>query len=310
VTLAILCSGQGLQGARTFALTGDAGEAADLFAHAAGLLGGGDARRLVKSADPADLHRNRTGQILCVLQALAAAAALRAAWPDRLIVAGYSVGEVGAWSIAGLIEATATLDLVARRAEAMDAASGEHDGLLFVRGLTRAAVDALCARHDAAVAIVNPGGACVLGGDRLDALAEEAQRLGATHVVRLAVDVAAHTPRLAAASAVFRQRLDGSRIAARLRPGVRLLSGIDGSAVLDVRTGLDKLAAQVSQTVRWEACLQSCIEAGATVFLELGPGRALAEMAAAAHRDVPARSLDDFETLAGVRAWLARRLLG
>lgn len=307
MTLAVLCSGQGLQGPQSFALTGDAPEAGELFAHAARLLGS-DPRALVQSADAAALHRNRTGQILCVLQALAAAAALRESLPDRLVVAGYSVGEVAAWSVAGLLESATALDLVAERAEAMDAASRENDGLLFVRGLSRAAVDALCARHEAAIAIVNPGDAYVLGGDKLDALAEEAKRAGAARVTRLAVAVASHTPRLASASTSFRQRLGQVRVPSRPRASIRLLSGIDGSAVLDVRSGLDKLAAQISQPVQWEACLESAVEAGATVFLELGPGRALAEMAAGAHRDIAARSLDDFETLQGVRAWLARQL--
>jgi [acyl-carrier-protein] S-malonyltransferase len=307
VTLAILCSGQGLQGPRSFSLTADAPEASALFAHAAGLLGS-DARGLVKVADAAALHRNRTGQILCVLQAVAAASALRAAWPDRLIVAGYSVGEVAAWSVGGLIDPATALDLVAERAEAMDAASRAQDGLLFVRGLSRAVVESLCVRHDAAIAIVDPGDAWVLGGDRLDALAEAATRAGAVHVTRIAVAVASHTPRLASAATSFRRRLDQLRIAPRPPAGIRLLSGIDGSAVLDVGRGLDKLAAQIAQTVQWEACLDSAVEAGASVFLELGPGRALADMATAAHRDIPARGLDDFETLAGVRAWLARQL--
>lgn len=307
MTLAVLCSGQGLQGPQSFALTGDAPHAGELFARAARLLGS-DPRTLVHSAEAAALHRDRTGQILCVLQALAAAAALREAWPARLIVAGYSVGEVAAWSVAGLIKPATALDLVAERAEAMDAATREHDGLLFVRGLSRAAIDGLCARHDAAVAIVNPGDGYVLGGDGLDALAEEARRAGAAHVTRLAVDVASHTPRLEAASTTFRQRLEQLDVPPRLHAGIRLLSGIDGGAVLDVQSGLDKLAAQISQTVQWEACLESAVEAGATVFLELGPGRALAEMAAGAHRSIPARSLDDFETLQGVRTWLVRQL--
>ncbi|WP_395714317.1 acyltransferase domain-containing protein [Reyranella sp.] len=307
MTLAILCSGQGLQGPKSFALTADARRAAALFAHAAGLLGG-DPRTLVQSKDSATLHGNRTGQILCVLQAVAAAAALGEAGPDRRIVAGYSVGEVAAWSVAGLIEPAAVLDLVAGRAEAMDAASHAHDGLLFVRGLSRAAVESLCARHGAAIAIVNPGDAYVLGGDRLDALAEAATQAGALHVTRIAVAVASHTARLGSASTAFRRQLERLGVASRPPPGIRLLSGIDGTAVLDVRAGLDKLAAQVSHTVQWEACLDSAVEAGATLFLELGPGRALAEMAAAAHRDIPARSLDDFETLEGVRAWLARQM--
>ena len=45
-----------------------------------------------------------SGQILCTLQALAAAAVLRDAMPGRIIVAGYSVGEVAAWGVAGVFE--------------------------------------------------------------------------------------------------------------------------------------------------------------------------------------------------------------
>src|SRR6267154_377687 len=93
MTLAVLCSGQGPQRSNMFALTGDAPEAANLFAHAATLLGGRDPREMVQT-DPDDtLHQNRVGQILCTLQALATTATLRDAWPRRLIIAGYSVGE-------------------------------------------------------------------------------------------------------------------------------------------------------------------------------------------------------------------------
>jgi [acyl-carrier-protein] S-malonyltransferase len=305
MTLAILCSGQGWQRSDMFALTGSSAEAASLFAHAKKLLGGRDPRELVY-AEPSDvLHSNRCGQILCTLQALAARAALDGAIADRIVVAGYSVGEVAAWGVGGLIGATETLDLVARRAEAMDVASRSGDGLLFVRGLSRVQVDRLCERHEAAIAIVNPGDAFVLGGGgaALDAAADEATQMHASRVVLLPVEVASHTRRLVGASAVFRASLRG--IAVTPRAGTRILSGIDGSPVIGIDVGLDKLAAQMSQTIQWASCLQGCIEAGATAFLELGPGRALSEMASGACRDLPARSLDDFKTLQGVRSWLA-----
>lgn len=307
MTLAILCSGQGRQHPDMFALTGDAPEAAGLFAHAATLLGGRDPREIVRTEAREALHHDRISQILCSLQALAAAAALRDVMPDRLIVAGYSVGEVAAWGVAGFLSMTDTLDLIARRAEAMDAATSPGDGLLFVRGLSREIVDRLCERNDAAIAIVNPGDAFILGGSRaaLEALAREAKAMNATRVVEVPVEVASHTKRLAKASAAFRERL--SHVSVRPPPtvGTRLLSGIDGSPVIDVKAGLDKLAAQISQTVQWADCLQGCLEAGATNFLELGPGRALSEMLASAHPDVSTRSLEDFKTLQGARAWLA-----
>ena len=37
-------------------------------------------------------------------------------------------------------------------------------------------------------------------------------------------------------------------------PEARLLSGIDGAAVLEARDGLAKLGRQVAQTVDWAAC--------------------------------------------------------
>ena len=88
--------------------------------------------------------------------------------------------------------------------------------------------------------------------------------------------------------------------------GVRLFSGTDGTPVFDIPTGLNKLAKQISHTVQWAHCLEGCVEAGASVFFELGPGRALNEMAAGAYPDILARSLEDFRTLQGARAWLAR----
>jgi [acyl-carrier-protein] S-malonyltransferase len=291
-----------------FALTGDAREAADLFARAATLLGGRDPREMVQTDTDDVVHQNRVGQILCTLQALAATAALRDAWSHRLLVAGYSVGEVAAWSVAGLGDAAITLDLVARRAEAMDAASMPGDCLLFVRGLSRGAVEALCKRHDAAVAIVEPGDAYVLGGTgvALDTMADEAKKMGVARIVRVAVNVASHTQRLAAASVEFRKVLDQAAMKHTPDAHVRLFSGIDGSPVVDITAGLDKLAKQISHTVQWAACLEGCVEAGASAFFELGPGRALKEMAASAYPHIPAHSLEDFRTLQGARAWLVR----
>lgn len=305
--IAILCPGQGWQNPDMFALTGETPEASSLFEHAAKLLGK-DPRDFVRSETSEAVHRNRTGQILCTVQALAAAAALKETIPDRIIVAGYSVGEVAAWGVTGLFGTTDTLDLVARRAEAMDAASLPGDGLLFIRGLSRDDVDRLCKRYEAAVAIVNPGDAFVLGGGpaALHAIAKEAKVMNAVKVIDLPVEVASHTRRLVAASAAFRERLRLTSVTFPPAAGTRLLSGIDGAPVIRVDAGLDKLAAQISQTVQWAGCLQACMEAGATAFLELGPGHALSEMVASAWRDVPTRSLDDFRSIQGARSWLAR----
>jgi [acyl-carrier-protein] S-malonyltransferase len=304
MTLAILCSGQGAQHKDMFALTADAPEAAGVFAAAAAALGC-DPRDFVRDADEAALHANAAGQILCVTQALAGFAALKLAPGTRLTIAGYSIGELAAWGCAGLFSPAAAIELARVRASLMDAASGPDDGLAFVRGLGRDAVDALCARHAAAVAIINPGAVFVLGGAREDlrALCAQALSLGAANAAPLKVNVAAHTPRLAPAAARFRTVLRAQSVGSRAA-GVRLLSGVDAGPAPDVEAGLDRLAAQIAQTIDWARCLDACIEAGADAFLELGPGRALAAMAGA-WPGVRARSFEDFRTIAGVRDWIA-----
>jgi len=177
-----------------------------------------------------------------------------------------------------------------------------------VRGLSRTSVDNLCRRHSTAVAIVNPNDAFVLGGsgEALDTLAVDAMRIGASRVTRIAVNVASHTVRLAAASSAFHAALEQTPTKGKTNSGVRLFSGIDGTAVLDTAAGKNQLAEQISHTVKWADCVESCLEAGASAFLELGPGAALSNMFASAYPNIPSRSLDDFRTIQGVASWVTR----
>jgi [acyl-carrier-protein] S-malonyltransferase len=239
---------------------------------------------------------------------LSAAAALRHVWPKRILLAGYSVGEISAWGVAGIFDSATTLDLVALRAELMDAASSPGDGLLSVRGLSRTSVDNLCRRYSTAVAIVNPNDAFVLGGsgEALDTLAVDAMGMGAARATRIAVNVASHTVRLAAASPPFHAALEQTPAKSKIDRGVRLFSGIDGTLVLDTAAGKNKLAEQISHTVEWANCLESCLETGASAFLELGPGAALSNMLASTYPNIPSRSLDDFRTIQGVGSWVTR----
>ncbi|RKU02157.1 malonate decarboxylase subunit epsilon [Burkholderia sp. Nafp2/4-1b] len=310
MTLAILCSGQGAQRADMFELTGAAPQADALFAHAGRLLGE-DPRDWVRTAQPDMLRENRAAQILCTTQALAAAALLDAVLPRRRCIAGYSVGEVASWSVAGMLDPHDALDLADARARAMDAASGGDERMAFVRGLTRAQLARLCDGRDAAIAIANPGDAFVVAGRQADvaAVADDSARAGALRVAPVCVRIASHTRRLAAAVPVFRASLAAVNVR-RARSGTRLFAGIDGASVLDIDMGLDKLARQIAEPVEWAACLAACVEAGATAFLELGPGRALAEMAGGAYPALPARSVADFRSVDGVASWLARVAAG
>ena len=306
-TLAILCSGQGFQAANMFDLVADAPEAAPIFAAAVVVFGGRDPRAMVRDDDPGELHRNSTAQILCCTQALAAAAVLRPRLDTEVVVAGYSVGELAAWGVAGLFDAPAILRLAAARAAAMDEATREPSGLAAVRGLSRSALEALCARHGAYVAIVNAPDQMVIAGLRtaLDATVADAEAAGAERVTLLPVEVPSHTPLLAGAAQRFEAVLRKEPLASRAL-GDRLLSGIDGAPVFDLDDGLGKLARQIAQPVDWAACMEACRAAGAMRALELGSGRALARLMGGVLGERDSRSLADFHTIDGAVRWAAK----
>lgn len=301
MTLALLCSGQGRQDRGMFDLFVDRPASAPILAQAGALLGG-DVGTLLRTADDAALYANRTSQILCVARGLAAAASLPPI--ERMIVAGYSVGEMTAWGVAGIWSSERTLQLTAVRAEAMDAAGGRDDGLGFVRGLSRDRMETLVDRFDCAVAIVNPGLLFVFGGARADVerCCNAALEQGASAARPIAVHVASHTPRLSRAVAPFRAALDAS-MPGRPQSGRTLLGAANASIVNDSR-GMPGLAAQIDTTIDWAATLEALMERGVRQVLELGPGTALADMVRAAFPLVDARSLDDFRALEGIATWI------
>lgn len=285
-----------------FDLFADDPRATPIMAEASALLGQ-DVRTLLETADDATLFANRTSQILCVTRGLVAAACLAPTMP--LTVAGYSVGEMTAWGVAGIWSSEKTLRLTASRAEAMDAAAGPDDGLGFVRGLARDHVETLVVRFDCAIAIINPGQLFIIGGgrekvERCCALAVEE---GAIAARMIAVHVASHTPRLSDAVGVFRAELETSEPARPVR-GRTLISASDASIVRGSRD-LRGLAAQIDTMIDWSATLEAVMERGADRVLELGPGTALADMARTAYPRLAVRSFDDFRSLQGVVTWIA-----
>ena len=306
--IAILCSGQGTQHAGMFDLVAQAPEAQSILEAAREILGGTDPRQFVRQADSATLFSNRIGQVLCCTQALAAWAMIRPHLPGTTVVAGYSVGELAAWGCAGLLEPQEVLRLAVTRAELMDEAGGGDTGLEALMGLDQARVEAMCRPHGAHLAIVNGKDFFIVGGKKeaLQNVHDEAYAGGASCATMLRVAVASHTPLLTEASRRFGEALGRLSLPGRVLPGVRLLSGVDGEAVFDVQAGRRKLAAQISQTLHWAACLDSCHAAGATVVLELGPGHALARMASHVFPEAQVRSVEDFRCPAGVLAWIAK----
>jgi [acyl-carrier-protein] S-malonyltransferase len=300
--LVILCPGQGAQHATMFAPLADDPLAREVIEAASDLLDM-DLLRLEAASSAERLFDNAIAQPLVCAAELAAWRALASRIESPLAFAGYSVGELAAYGCAGALDFTSTLYLARRRAALMDACESARGGMLALRGLSEAHVNTICAGRDAAIAIANGDDHFVVGGahEALDQIAERAAREGAHTVRRLPVSIVSHTAALSNVASVFETVLGacGARDS-----GVPVFAGIDGSAIDTWPRAIRCLAAQLRQAIRWDLCMESAIERGATAFFELGPGTALSRMLQQSHSDVPARSFADFRTVGGAARWI------
>lgn len=271
------------------------------------------AARLLAQAPLPDgaLFDNRVAQPAVVASTLAMWEALRprlAALSLRpALVAGYSVGELAAYGVAGAFTPSDAIALAHQRAALMNQASDGEQGLAAVSGIVVKQLAGLAATVGCEIAIVNGADSAVVGGPaaQLPALRALAEAQGA-RVQRLPVAVAAHTSLLRGAVAPFAQALASMPFA---RPACPVLAGVDGSSVLDRGAAIDALSRQLAETIHWAACMDAAVESGITVALELGPGAALAKMMQGRHPAVSCRSVAEFRSLEGVVGWISRQLI-
>lgn len=303
MTLALICSGQGQHTRDMLDPFVSRPETCSLLATAGLLLREDPLAFLARTTDK-ELSGNRTSQILCVTRCLAAAAVLNVDdLPADTIVAGYSIGELASWAVAGVWGAEQTIELAAARAEAMDQAGGATGLLGYVRGLPQAAVEEMCNEFGCFIAICNPDRLFVVGGSAGDVnrLCDAAQSRGAMRASPMNVRIASHTPMLEASVNPFKAVLM-RHVPARSR--LKLMNTTRQSVISDPLRAIPDLAAQISHRINWEGTLVALQERGVRKILELGPGSALAEMAQSFTSDWQARSFSNFETFSGVERWI------
>lgn len=302
MSLALLCPGQGAQHAAMFDRVRDLPATRHTLDRASTVLG----RDVFSAAAADDRFDNAQAQPLLCAATLAQWQGLRDNVPTPTLVAGYSIGELAAHAIAGSFDATTCLALAAQRAQLMDGASPADAGLQAVLGLERHVLQPLCDLHGAHMAIANGQDHFIVGGTHasLLRLADAAQAQGAD-IRPLPVHVPAHTPLLAAAVAPFAAALHASPLRA---PRLPLLAGIDARPVRDRAMAVHTLSAQLAQTIEWAQVMRQAFERGARVFLQLGPGNALARMVALSYPCCEVRAVEEFQSLEGAAAWVRSAL--
>ncbi|CAN7749677.1 MULTISPECIES: acyltransferase domain-containing protein [unclassified Variovorax] len=298
MSFALLFSGQGTQHPAMLPWLADDERVRDTCVR----LGVDDWRRAL--ADPFWAERNDNAQTLLTGLALAAWGQLAPLIiPSPAAVAGYSVGELAAFSAAGVIEPATAAALAPLRAEAMDrCAARVPGGLLAISGISEPELERLRVKAGVELAIRNGGPNVILGGP-LVAL-EDAERMAVAagaQCTRLRVNVASHTSWMREAAESFSRTLADVPFHA---PQVALFSNA-ADRIRDASSGRAALAAQIARTVRWDECMENVMARQVRCVLEIGPGQALARMWNQRCPTVPARACDDFRSPAAIAAWLS-----
>jgi [acyl-carrier-protein] S-malonyltransferase len=293
--LLLLCPGQGGQHSAMFdiARTDPAGAA---LLDAAGL----------SAVEPETMFDNRVAQPAIVGATLAMWEALKARLPAPSLVAGYSVGELSAYGVAGALDPLDAVRLAATRAGLMNAAVAAPQALVAISDIAVERVRSLAAAQGFDIAIITGHDTCIAGGlDSGLTLLEQTVAAAGGRLQRLPVGIASHTRWMAPAVAPFAGALAHAQFHQQTCP---VLSGIGAEAVSSKTRAVATLSRQLSETIVWSDCMDAAAEAGITVALELGPGAALARMLQSRHPQIACRSVADFRSLDGIVNWLDRAM--
>ena len=302
--LAILCPGQGAQHPAMFELAqAEAGsfEAVDAWlVEAGGPVAQAPLAELL--AHPSAMFDNRSAQPLVVAASLAAWRVLAPRLPRPALVAGYSVGEVSAYAVAGAFPIDAAVAIAARRAEIMSTVAAERgaQGMAAASGVSPDVLTAMLAQAGCEAAIDLPASTIVGGPAEGLALLQALVLSAGGSYTTLPINVASHTSLLAAAVDPLRA-LFASHVAAPVLP---LLAGVTGEMIHGRDQAADLLARQAVETIRWTDCLDALAESRIDVALELGPGNALTRMLRERHPGIACRSVADFRSVKGIVAWV------
>ena len=212
-------------------------------------------------------------QSSAVEQAEGAASGLR-------FVAGHSLGEYTALVAAGSLNFADGLRLVRERGRLMKEAGAARSGMMAaVLGLDEESVAAACTRaaSEGTVQIANDNcpGQIVISGERagVEAAMSLLAEAGARKVVPLNVSVASHSPLMQPATDALSHTVDGTLIEP---PAVPLIANTTAQPIERPEAIRDELLAQLTGSVRWTESMQMAAQAGATHFIEIGPGSVVA----------------------------------
>ncbi len=254
------------------------------------------------TSDAETIRDTAVAQPLLVAAGLASArVALAGTAPG--VVAGHSVGELGAAALAGVISESEAMRLVSARAQAMAAAAAGSDPTSMAAVLGGVEQEVLERLDELGLtpANMNGGGQIVAAGGKAGIEALATQPPLRSRVIELQVAGAFHTSYMKPA---VKALADAAASATPQDPATALLSNADGTVVTSGADALARIVGQVANPVRWDLCQARMLELGVTAILEVAPGGVLTGLAKRSLKGVPAVALKTPEDLPAARELL------
>ncbi len=195
--------------------------------------------------------------------------------PD--MVAGHSLGEFSALVANGTLTFEDALQLVSKRAMAMQKACElKPSTMAAVLGLEDEVVEETCAEIEGVVVAANyncPGQLVISGEvEAINKACEVLKEKGARRALVLPVGGAFHSPLMEPAREELAAAIEATTFST---PNCPVYQNVTTKAVTDPSEIKKNLIAQLTAPVKWTQSVQNMIEEGATHFTEVGPGKVL-----------------------------------
>lgn len=295
----ILFSGQGAQKVGMGQDLADAYPVVkELFAKADAALGY-SLSEVMFSGPNEELTRTSRCQPALYVHGLACLAALRERLPELnpVAVAGLSLGEFTAHTVAGTFDFEMGLSLVAQRGAFMEeACDATHGTMAAMIGGKEEAVAELAADCEIDVANYNTIGQLVVSGSEegVGKAVAEAKSRGIRMAKKLNVAGAYHSRLMASAQEKLAKVLADTELN---EPSIPVICNFAARAVEggdDIKAMLEQ---QVTGSVRWTGSMQQLIADGHTTFIECGPGKVLSGLMSRIDKSVTVISVEDIASL-------------
>ena len=248
---------------------------------------------LMFAGTPEDLKQTRVTQPAIFLHSVILARYMGAEFkPD--MVGGHSLGEFSALVAAGAMSFEDGLRLVVARANAMQKCCEKTPSTMAaVLKLDDKTVEDICASIEGEIVVpanYNCPGQLVISGnvEAVNAACDKLKTAGAKRALVLPVGGAFHSPLMQPAKDELQKAIETTTF---YTPCCPVYQNVDAKPHTDAEEIKQNLIAQLTASVRWTQEVQNMIAAGADVFTECGPGKALQGMIVKISRDVTVQGI-------------------